>query len=547
MLAAVLLATLGATLAWGLFGPEPAIVVSPTTTFLTAPCAADGLPDYEAALIASAAPLPSAEENVAAELLLTFWPFDVSPDGLREVCAAVGVPPTPPAGALARPHKDRDANISYGMFVDARQRPWTGTDFPAVEAWFVRHATPLDRVVAATDRPRYWLPHAALVNGRPDPLYRSVNILNGVLDVAQVLHGRAMWHRGAGRYAEAWRDIRAILRLGRSITTGESGPSMFFAVAQASALEQMAARATIEHLVGSPTVPGDVIATIRRDLDALGPPAGPEAAIESGRIQAIDIVIWLARRQPEGRSARVQEIDKLDVGLFGRPVVLETMPWTRAALRTSLDWNVVLAHFNTLGDRYAAACRLPTYRERHAAASLLDTEVLNGPAMPAGTTVSNATGAILFATSRHWRSDRVGTALVRILSDGSTAAFLAKYAESRARFEMTRTAAALAAWRADQPPGTPPYPDRLDALVPKYLAAVPLDPFTDEPLIYERRGDGYLMASTGRDGVYDGGDDVSGRIVRGEWQDQPGRGGYDRTDIVVRIPIPQPVAAPADR
>jgi hypothetical protein len=75
VLAAVLLATLGATLAWGLFGPEPAIVVSPTTTFLTAPCAADGLPDYEAALIASAAPLPSAEENVAAELLLTFWPF----------------------------------------------------------------------------------------------------------------------------------------------------------------------------------------------------------------------------------------------------------------------------------------------------------------------------------------------------------------------------------------------------------------------------------------------------------------------------------------
>jgi hypothetical protein len=247
------------------------------------------------------------------------------------------------------------------MFVDARQRPWTGTDFPAVEAWFVRHATPLDRVVAATDRPRYWLPHAALVNGRPAPLYRSVNILNGVLDVAQVLHGRAMWHRGAGRYAEAWRDIRAILRLGRSITAGESGPSMFFAVAQASALEQMAARATIEHLVGSPAVPGDVIATIRRDLDALGPPAG--------------------------------------------------------------------------------------------------------------TTVSNATEAILFATSRHWRSDRVGTALVRILSDGSTAALLATYAESRARFVMTRTAAALAAWRADQPPGTPPYPDRLDTLVPKYLAA----------------------------------------------------------------------------
>jgi hypothetical protein len=103
---------------------------------------------------------------------------------------------------------------------------------------------------------------------------------------------------------------------------------------------------------------------------------------------------------------------------------------------------------------------------------------------------------------------------------------------------LTRTAAALAAWRADQPADSPPYPERLDDLVPRYLPAVPVDPFTDTPLIYERRGDGYLLASVGQNGVYDGGDDMSGDIVGGEWQEQTRDVDYPKSDLVVRMPVP---------
>jgi hypothetical protein len=108
----------------------------------------------------------------------------------------------------------------------------------------------------------------------------------------------------------------------------------------------------------------------------------------------------------------------------------------------------------------------------------------------------------------------------------------------RAVTTLTRTAAALAAWRADQPAGSPAYPERLDDLVPRYLPAVPVDPFTDTPLIYERRGDGYLLASVGQNGVYDGGDDMSGDIVGGEWQEQTRDVDYPKSDLVVRMPVP---------
>jgi hypothetical protein len=64
-------------------------------------------------------------------------------------------------------------------------------------------------------------------------------------------------------------------------------------------------------------------------------------------------------------------------------------------------------------------------------------------------------------------------------------------------------------------------------------------------LIYERRGDGYLLASVGENGVYDGGDDIDGWIVRGEWQEQEQKVNYPAVDLVVRMPIPpRPAAKP---
>jgi hypothetical protein len=116
------------------------------------------------------------------------------------------------------------------------------------------------------------------------------------------------------------------------------------------------------------------------------------------------------------------------------------------------------------------------------------------------------------------------------------------YLESVARWEanvkLSRTAAALAAWRTDRPTGASPYPERLDELVPRYLVAVPIDPFNDLPLRYEHRGAGYLLMSVGSNGVDDGGDGQDGWINDGEWQTAPYLG--DRqADQVIRVPVPR--------
>jgi hypothetical protein len=73
----------------------------------------------------------------------------------------------------------------------------------------------------------------------------------------------------------------------------------------------------------------------------------------------------------------------------------------------------------------------------------------------------------------------------------------------RSKAELRCAAAALAAERYRLAKGH--WPDRLDALVPDYLAAVPNDPFDGRPLRLHRRADGIVIYSIGPDGTDDDG------------------------------------------
>ncbi len=144
-------------LAWGLFGPEPAIRVSRETTYVIEPLDADGLPDYAAAWLAMAGPAPPPEENAAVLLLQTCWPLVISRD-LPAVCRSLGIPKDPPSEILREPHHDAASGISRQTCEEVGGRPWTTDAFPEMAAWLRENQVTIDRIVAASKRPRYWLP-----------------------------------------------------------------------------------------------------------------------------------------------------------------------------------------------------------------------------------------------------------------------------------------------------------------------------------------------------------------------------------------------------
>ena len=63
-------------------------------------------------------------------------------------------------------------------------------------------------------------------------------------------------------------------------------------------------------------------------------------------------------------------------------------------------------------------------------------------------------------------------------------------------------------------------PTELEQLVPNYIHRVPLDPFSDRPVIYRPQGDYWLVYSVGEDGIDDGGKragrSVSSTVTRGD-------------------------------
>jgi hypothetical protein len=57
----------------------------------------------------------------------------------------------------------------------------------------------------------------------------------------------------------------------------------------------------------------------------------------------------------------------------------------------------------------------------------------------------------------------------------------------------TQLAVALRRFKTDQ--GS--FPDALSALVPAYMASVPIDPFTGQPPVYSREGAGFQLHAQG--------------------------------------------------
>jgi len=516
-------------LLWGLFGPEAAIRVSRETTYLTEPLAADGLPDYRAALLAMAGPAPPPEENAAAALLQVCWPLGIDDADLPKVCAALGIPNEPPADRLRAPDDDAASKVTHEMYFAAGERPWTGADLPELEAWLVKNEATITQLVTASKRPRYWLPEPSMFRAA-ESMFGSWTFVDvESRHASTILTCRAMWHIGERRYADAWRDIHAIYRFARLVGDAKRGPTTLITELMTVRIEATASDTLTEHLLAQSDLPRDLLTEIIHDLDGLGTPSAASNAVMTQRLEVIDTLVFVARRAAGGRAGR-----SLLVEGWGSPSL-------GMLLRVSLDWNRVLKEMNDDFDRIHAAWELPTYADRRVRMRQIANDAesefmvsIQGSQLAMGLLSCGRRSGIVAARLR-----------ARIIP--SWVSILSTVTRRRALFDLSRTTVALAAWRADHAGDAPAvYPERLDDLVPQYLSAVPTDPFSDKPFIYERRGSGYLLASVGENGVYDGGTDEDGDIVNGEWQAEKQDVSYDACDLVVRMPVPERPFVPSE-
>lgn len=345
---------------WGLFGPEPRIVVSRETTFITEPHAADGLPDYRAHALALERPAP--DDNAAVPLFFAFWKTQVDAATVPRMLVALGLPAAVPMdSAFVDP---RSVGESIGAVVGRARRPWKSDEDPALADWLRRYERGIDRFIEASRRPRYWFPGPTLLNSPPDLLFcASPRDMNLGVSATYVLASRAMWHLGEGRVREAWRDIAACHRLSRRLAPAQRSRLFFADVKAALFAAQMANDAT-RRLLGCAEVSTSEREAIRDELKALGPIAVQTGPFVMERLAAMDATVAMAAgRLPTGWRERFDILHGRDVSR--RP------PWL-FVVGTSLDWNLVLRELNKAYDDLDAAAALPTPSQSTAALATLE-------------------------------------------------------------------------------------------------------------------------------------------------------------------------------
>lgn len=531
-----------------LLGPNPQIIVSKETTYITEPLGDDGLPDYEAYLLKNGSAGLTPENNAAVLLWEAMWPGDLPQEHWLPLCSALGMKQVPSreraldepynesvrqqvAKDLARyfsenaPEKSKSEDysspewqvrlseswIADEVIGEASRYPWTSEQWPALAVWVKENNEPLDLIVEASNSPKFFSPSPTFFNNSNDLLFNALLVDIEMMRTAQEsLHVRAMWHLGEGRNWDAWQDLLACHRLARIASKNNTLIGQLVGIA----IDGVASQGTVITLHHA-KYSKQQLTEIMRELLQLEPTSNCSYALNNGeRLSYLDAALALSQRDPAA-------LDYL--GDFVEDVV-GNMSLAR------IDWNVVLRDGNHWFDRMVRIAKIQDRAKRSVEFDLFYSDLSQ-------LTSSINTPSTLFGTllSHQSRSRTVSMALLGTFLPALEAAFRA---EDRAntQLELTRLAAALAVYRAEEGE----YPEALEQLVPAVIPKLPVDLYSGKSFLYERKDDGgYLLYSVFENEIDDRGTGMDGLVINGEWVDeQPEDFDYQESDLVIRVPVP---------
>lgn len=438
--------------------------IGPETTVIEGPLRADGRVDYVRAMNDRTSSGVTPANNAAVPLAQAFGPEIIRVEFRAEYFGLLGIPVPPLPGKYVidqtewmrrnGPPIDPDPEKALPrQFEEAGGRPWSGAEFPKVAAWLEANETPLELIVAATTRARFYSP----LVGSDDlsllqfdqPLRRESR------EAALLLTTRAMLRLGEGDIEGAWDDLLACHRLSRLLGRGGT---------LADDLAAAAITAVATHSSVSLTQDGQLTSDQARrfmtDLDALLPlPDFSMTIDEAERFGALDCIQSL-RTQPYGLACG-------------------------PAMRRS----------NERYDRVVDAFRSGTHRQRIERLQALEQELVVADSVATWELIT-----MFIIGSRDSVSRRFAERFAAMYRPSFAGVGIAD-ARAETRLRLLHIALMLAAYRADHSA----YPDELNDLSPDYFTEIPLDPFLDEPFHYERTETGYRLYSVGANMTDDGG------------------------------------------
>lgn len=488
---------------------EPAgpVTVSRETTYVTRPLKADGTPDYERYFLETCRQGVTPENNAAVPLFEAMWPGALEPPQYEAVAHELGLPHVPSKTGTLQDVRDEVVQQRVLQWMQAHGKPqgtlddvaisvdrvthwpWSSQMMPPLADWVRENQKPLDTIVAASQRPRFYPPSPTLLNDEDEGLIEM--LVPGVQAAREAVRGlavRAMWNLGEGRLDDAWQDILAVHRWARLVGQGHTVIEQVVALS----INHMACEATAA-LLDAPQLTQAQVRNMQRDLDQLSGISGVVDAFDTGeRAMFLDRVLRLRAGKDTGWHESLGVDDA-----FKKQMVIFT--------RLPAEWDIALRQGNKYFDLAVAAARLqPGVAREQAIAKLAAYASENEQVAKRGW------GASLVVKSPKERGE-VFAAVAILFFPPVADRVIAMQDDANAELGLARLAAALALYRIEH--GA--YPDKLAQLVPAVLRKLPVDFISGQPPIFRREGDGCLLYSVGENGVDDGGSNARQNVVAG--------------------------------
>ena len=510
-----------------LFGPNPPIVVSKQTTYITEPLGPNGLPDYEKYLLEQCRKGVTPQNNAAAILWPALWPGELDPPQYATVATELGLDHAPstkdavtklyggatqeeitkwlqkqqaetksekisPDAIGEDPNTDQIQRDTYPDLAEtvidrALGCPWTSQQIPPLAKWVNENQKPLDKMVEASARSRCYFPSPSLLDSEQGVLMEM--LAPGTLVVrnaGRMLSVRAMLLAGENHHKEAWRDLLAIHRVGH-----------LFAQDSTALVEKCAglavdgiARDNTLALLAQRSLTAAQARQIQHDLELIPNFHTVAASLNNfERLSYLDTVIAY-HNDPKNKIGDIEGLPHIKY------------------LR--VDFNAALWKGNEYFDRIVAAMHLPQCTARNQATTQIESDLSR-----LGAKTEQSVKSIAGAIDPNRRSDIVASAMICSFMPAFKSAMDAED-RANAELELERLAAALAIFRIEHGK----YPEKLEELVPGQLKKLPVDLYNAIPFIYKRTEDGYLLYSAGENGKDDGGSTEIQQMYEGRRQDE---------------------------
>ncbi len=163
------------------FRSDPPIVVSHETTYITQPLRSDGLPDYEQYMLDANRKGATHDNNAAVLIWHALWPGQLDPPDYEPMGAELGFKELPrPGSTLQLPFgKENEKRVeawwkkqhpnskdidTLDIMDLASKFAWTSREFPPMAEWVQANKKPLDLIVEASRRPRFYSPSPSLLD-----------------------------------------------------------------------------------------------------------------------------------------------------------------------------------------------------------------------------------------------------------------------------------------------------------------------------------------------------------------------------------------------